>query len=359
MKDAHHTITLTWFCRKARIAGFVWSLALLRILSQPSPALAQWTGGPSGPLYYNSGPVGIGTSNALGQLHVNGLSGPASSAWNIYSVARFSDGGHDSNTALLFDTGATGTTGLRGFYINKNSQDFHITRFDSAGSAGPTDDMMILSNGNVGIGTSNPQAPLHVSGLSGPASSGWNIYSMARFSDAGHDSNSALLFDTGATGVTGLRGFYISKNSQDFHISRFDSAGAAAPANDFTILSNGNVGIGTLNPQYLLSVSGTMEAKEVLVTSTGWSDYVFQPGYRIRPLSEVSAYIRANHHLPDIPSEAEVKEKGISVGEMQAKLLAKVEELTLQMIEQDKQNQELRARVAQLEAGTKGTTAGQ
>ena len=76
---------------------------------------------------------------------------------------------------------------------------------------------------------------------------------------------------------------------------------------------------------------------------------MFLPGYRLRPLSEVSAYIQANHHLPDIPTEAEVKEKGVSLGDMQAKLLAKVEELTLHMIQQDKENHELREHVTQQE----------
>ena len=127
----------------------------------------------------------------------------------------------------------------------------------------------------------------------------------------------------------------------------------------------GNVGIGTTNPQYLLSVKGTVGAQEFIVTNTGWSDYVFQPGYRLRPLREIGAYIQANHHLPDIPSEAEVKEKGVSVGEMQSKLLAKVEELTLHMIQADErnnrleeQNQELRDRLARLEKGaaTSATT---
>ena len=99
-----------------------------------------------------------------------------------------------------------------------------------------------------------------------------------------------------------------------------------------------------------------MAAKDVIVTNIGWSDYVFQPGYRLPSLSEVNAYIQQNHHLPDIPSEAEVKEKGVSVGEMQAKLLAKVEELTLHMIQQESENKELRQRIAQLE--TRATTAG-
>ena len=92
------------------------------------------------------------------------------------------------------------------------------------------------------------------------------------------------------------------------------------------------------------------------MTSAAWSDYVFRPGYRLRPLREVGQYIQENGHLPGIPTEAEVKEKGVSVGDMQAKLLAKVEELTLHMIRADEQNsrleqqnQELLERLARLE----------
>jgi len=133
-------------------------------------------------------------------------------------------------------------------------------------------------------------------------------------------------------------------------------SGGVARRNIALNARGGNVGIGTTNPQYLLSVKGTAGAEEFIVTNTGWSDYVFQPGYRLRPLSEVNAYIQANHHLPDIPSAAEVKEKGVGVGEMQAKLLAKVEELTLHMIQAEErnnrleqQNQELCDRLARLE----------
>jgi len=68
----------------------------------------------------------------------------------------------------------------------------------------------------------------------------------------------------------------------------------------------------------------------------------------------VNAYIQAHRHLPDIPSEAEVKEKGVSVGDMQSKLLAKIEELTLHMIQQDKENRELRERIARLETRAAG-----
>jgi len=94
----------------------------------------------------------------------------------------------------------------------------------------------------------------------------------------------------------------------------------------------------------------------VIVSSTG-ADYVFGPGYRLASLSELDTYIKANHHLPDIPSQAEVQSKGVGLGEMQAKLLAKVEELTLHMIQAgersdrlERQNRELQERIARLEA---------
>lgn len=111
----------------------------------------------------------------------------------------------------------------------------------------------------------------------------------------------------------------------------------------------GNVGIGTPNPQHLLHVAGTIGAEEVIVSATG-ADYVFQPGYHLSSLEEVSAYIRENHHLPEVPSAAEMQEKGLGLGEMQTKLLAKIEELTLHMIQVEQDNRELKDKVQRLEA---------
>ncbi len=96
--------------------------------------------------------------------------------------------------------------------------------------------------------------------------------------------------------------------------------------------------------------TGSSRPKEVLV-NTGWPDYVFAPNYRLKPLSEVASYIHTNGHLPDIPSAKEVEAKGVSLGDMQSKLLAKVEELTLHMIEAERENRDLRERIARLEAG--------
>jgi hypothetical protein len=92
-----------------------------------------------------------------------------------------------------------------------------------------------------------------------------------------------------------------------------------------------------------------MAAREVIVSSTG-ADYVFGPDYRLPSLTEVAAYIADHHHLPDIPSAAEMKKKGVGVADMQAKLLAKIEELTLHMIQAEKENRELRERIARLES---------
>lgn len=100
---------------------------------------------------------------------------------------------------------------------------------------------------------------------------------------------------------------------------------------------NGKMGIGTVNPQSQLDVNGTIRAKEVKIGSTGWADFVFTPEYKLPPLSEVENHILEHGHLPSIPSAKEVQENGVDVGELQVKLLLKIEELTLYTIQQQKQ----------------------
>lgn len=105
---------------------------------------------------------------------------------------------------------------------------------------------------------------------------------------------------------------------------------------------SGNVGIGISNPDNKLEVNGTIRAKEVLVETSGWADFVFEHDYQLKPLSEVEQFIEKYKHLPDIPSTKEVKENGISVDEMNALLLQKVEELTLHIIELKKENKQFK-----------------
>ncbi|MBR3413672.1 MAG: hypothetical protein IKG81_13410, partial [Bacteroidales bacterium] len=91
-----------------------------------------------------------------------------------------------------------------------------------------------------------------------------------------------------------------------------------------------------------LSADGLLMAKEVKVTLTGWPDYVFGDGYKLLSLEETERYIRDNGHLPDVPSAAEVEDEGLSLGEMNKVLMQKVEELTLHVIELQKQIDELK-----------------
>jgi len=104
----------------------------------------------------------------------------------------------------------------------------------------------------------------------------------------------------------------------------------------FVVHTSGKVGIGIENPVEKLDVNGTIRAKEVKIEATGWPDFVFTKDYRLPSLSDVEKHIKDNGTLPNIPSEQEVKENGIAVGDIQVKLLQKVEELTLYVIEQNK-----------------------
>ena len=108
-------------------------------------------------------------------------------------------------------------------------------------------------------------------------------------------------------------------------------------ANKFTIMDNGNVGIGVPNPLDKLGVNGNIRAKEVKVEAANWPDYVFESGYQLVTLQELEAFINKNKHLPEMPSAAQVKENGIELGEMNKLLLKKVEELTLLLIQKDKE----------------------
>lgn len=107
------------------------------------------------------------------------------------------------------------------------------------------------------------------------------------------------------------------------------------------VANNGNVGIGTSNPTYKLSVNGNVRSKEVVVESS-WADYVFDKNYELKPLSQLEAFIKANGHLPNIPPAKEVEQNGLSLGETQKKMMEKIEELTLYVIELEKKIEQLK-----------------
>lgn len=113
----------------------------------------------------------------------------------------------------------------------------------------------------------------------------------------------------------------------------------------FVIDPNGQIGIGNnictaYNPNatnFHLSVDGMARFKRVRVDAGAWCDYVFESDYKLTPLNELEKYIIKNKHLPEIPSKAEAQKYGVFVDEMQEKLLKKVEELTLYIIQLKKE----------------------
>lgn len=146
-------------------------------------------------------------------------------------------------------------------------------------------------------------------------------------------------------------GFYGQiNNSINFHRGGGTTGGFIAfntnnNVEKMRILSNGSVCIGSdKGSAYRLAVEGVIAAREVNVNSLVWADYVFDTDYKLLPLEEVEKYIATNHHLPEVPSTAEVEKTGINLGEMNAILLKKIEELTLHMIEQEKRIKELESK---------------
>jgi hypothetical protein len=223
--------------------------------------------------------------------------------------------------------------------------------------------MVVLANGNVGIGSAVPQARLEVAPPSGSTAAGvfhltgsqaWgNVATLATDNSSGDDAR--LLFS------------YRNKSKQwslggSFNTTRFgiweDSGegtyGSAGYGTErLTVLPGGNVGIGVVNPANKLDVNGTIHSQAVKIDMSGWSDYVFNNDYKLRTLKEVKSYIDVNHHLPDAPSANEIEKSGLDVGEMNKLLMKKVEELTLYLIEADKKQKNTEEKVLQLETSVK------
>ena len=135
-----------------------------------------------------------------------------------------------------------------------------------------------------------------------------------------------------------------SAGNLKFVTKEFDN-GTVQAKTQMTITKTGNVGIGTETPDTKLAVNGTIHAKEVLVDLVGWPDYVFEKNYSLMSLEELENSIKENKRLPNIPSADEVECDGIGLGDMNKKLIEKIEELTLYVIQLNKELQDVKSQL--------------
>lgn len=224
----------------------------------------------------------------------------------------------------------------------------------------------IFLGGNVGIGVNNPMILLDTklgSTIGTSATSG----SYHDIANRGNKVNFGAIAETVPSDFAGMRvsvaaGTNGCGNSGDISFDTWE-CNTNVSREIMRINGRGNVGIGTSTPTAKLDVNGIIYTNSKILigtngTNTGshslavngsaiftkavvksngvWPDYVFKPGYKLPALSELELFVLKNQHLPDVPTAAEVEKNGIDLGASQEKLLKKIEELTLYIIDQDK-----------------------
>ena len=199
--------------------------------------------------------------------------------------------------------------------------------------------MTISEAGHVGIGVEFPTRSLEVN--QDIIATG-NFPEIAVVSGAANDVSFQL--------TNSQTNWQLGVDASDNNSFKVDNWYSTGVNSYLTITSAGNVGIGTEDPQSRLAVAGSICTEEVRVAITNgcWSDYVFAEDYELRTLAEVEQFILKNKHLPDVPSALEVESNGIELGKMDALLLKKIEELTLYVIDLQKENEEIKSELKTL-----------
>lgn len=271
-----------------------------------------------------NGIVGIGSTSPISPLDVTSNS----SAQGAIIRKRSLD---DYGNLLFYNN--SGSTGLGGIGVASNR-----IRIMSGGIGDAFEKFSMTSAGFIGI---NSVSPLNTFEVKVPTS-------------AGTSSSDGISIHDGGTYRLGIN---IGVNTQGEYSYLQAIKGGIGQKNIVLNPTGGNVGIGTTTTgSHKLAVEGSIGAREIKVQATGWSDFVFKKEYTLPTLEEVEKHITEKGHLQDIPSEEEVLKNGINLGEMDSKLLQKIEELTLYSINQNKKIEQqakeieaLRALVSRIE----------
>jgi parallel beta-helix repeat protein len=282
-------------------------------------------------VFPTSGNVGIGTTTPGAKLDVRG------DIYNTGSV--FIDGGD-----LILHR----TTHAFGYVARPNTVGFKKLQFGVAGG-GPLEDLYLNADrsyftGRVGIGVAVPAEKLTVAGSSG------NIYIGNTLFDGGYNgiflNGSTTPFDYNFLSKSDDKNLYINRPTNHAIYFRMGNN------TQMVISPNGNVGVGTENISgagYKLYVETGIRTRKVTVDQLSWADYVFEEDYPLPSLAEVALFIKQHKHLPEIPSAKEIATDGLNLGENQVRLLKKIEELTLYLIEQDKKLQAQQEQIKMLQ----------
>jgi hypothetical protein len=309
------------------------AIFLLSFIFHAYLLLAQWTTGTGNINNTNTGNIGIGTTTPAQKLTIAG-------------GVRVDDG--DLFAGGLSEANVNGSPWLH-FGNNISGEGVGSPRASGTSNRYGLDlytaylpRLSITNTGNVGIGTSIPAQKLTISG--------------------GLRIDDADLFSGGvtATNMNTLPWLHFGSNISGEGIGSNRPVGSTnqygldiytAHTVRLSITNGGNVLIGKTsqaNATYMLDIAGNARANKVVVNVTG-ADFVFDSAYQLPSLHKVETYIRENHHLPGIESAKQMEKDGLSIGENQTRLLQKIEELTLYLIQAQKENEALKVRIAKLE----------
>lgn len=313
-----------------------------KVLTSDANGLASWTTASGGSsqwvnnganIYFNTGNVGIGTTPTTNRLQVAGDAAFTNNVQVQGNSLQLGTSTQAGQVVMSLKQSSNINGGWNIGYTSFNSNDLYTYGVENSSyrlfTAG-NERFTVSGTGNVGIGISNPAYLLDIQGGSYPAMRLGN----AQITDFNGSGN--VTYFTNSGGAYGIQ-FGTNINSLKFLV---------AGTERMKIAVDGSVGIGvsTIPSGYKLAVAGNIIAEKVKVQlQTAWPDYVFSPGYYLPSLREIEQFIKTNSHLPGVPSASQVEKDGIELGDNQAVLLKKIEELTLHLIELDKKVTQLAA----------------